>query len=105
MMSFVHLLLVAMAPTAGVSVGPDFERYQQCIRSHHWEIRQPYWPRIGPFDADTRAINRHCGKLRPRAFRAYKKAFLKIEPRLTEREWRDRFENLSRAALYLPELR
>jgi hypothetical protein len=104
-MSFVPFLFLAVAPPGGVSVGPDFERYLQCIRAHHTEIRRPYWPSIGPFEADMRAINQRCGQLRPQAFRAYKQAFLATKPHLTEKKWRERFENLARAALYGPELR
>ena len=97
-------LTVATAP-GGVTIDPEFERYRACIREHRSEIRRPYAPRLGPLQADIRAINRYCGRLRPQAFGAYKRAFAAVQTNLKQREWLEGFDNLARGTLYEAEIR
>ena len=106
--SLIMFAAIASARPVGFSFGPDFDRFRTCISRHSPQIRRPYAPRLGPFEADVRAINRYCGKLRPSAFRAFKLVSERRDPRtykhLTAREWQRAFDNFVRGILYVPEI-
>ena len=41
------LLAVATAPSNGVGIGLEFERFRACIREHRSEIRRPSYSTAG----------------------------------------------------------